>query len=310
MQTAGSNQRFRYACVSEVALRRLVKDELRLAEGSLEAGSHGLSAGSAENHGHGNAPPTLPPSSPLQKGAAPGAGRKPRGPRRRAARSRSPSLRRGAGPADPDVDPDASADPDVDPDVDPPSDPPSPGRQVSRRDARAAGGARGLQVSREGARASRLWTRRSCCRLRGPTPDGGAPRVLAPGARGTAAALPRETGGALMEPAARPGEDGGTAGETRGAARRKTRAGSETGPPSPRRGPLEPPEPHRRTPPQPEQREWWEGRACFLCRMPKGVLVFVWLGFCFFSSSALSSAGRGVEGLSLSRRQTSSTSSF
>lgn len=239
MQRAGSNQRFRYACVSEVALRRLVKDELRLAEGSLEAGSHGLSAGSAENHGHGNAPPTLPPSSPLQKGAAPGAGRKPRGPRRRAARSRSPSLRRGAGPADPDVDPDASADPDVDPDVDPPS----PGRQVSRRDARAAGGARGLQVSREGARASRLWTRRSCCRLRGPTPDGGAPRGLAPGARGTAAALPRETGGALMEPAARPGEDGGTAGETRGPARRKTRAGSETGPPSPRRGPLEPPEP-------------------------------------------------------------------
>lgn len=301
MQTAGSNQRFRYACVSEVALRRLVKDELRLAEGSLEAGSHGLSAGSAENHGHGNAPPTLPPSSPLQKGAAPGAGRKPRGPRRRAARSRSPSLRRGAGPADPDVDPDASADPDVDPDVDPPS----PGRQVSRRDARAAGGARGLQVSREGARASRLWTRRSCCRLRGPTPDGGAPRGLAPGARGTAAALPRETGGALMEPAARPGEDGGTAGETRGAARRKTRAGPRLDHPLPAEVLLS-----RPNPPQPEEREWWEGRACFLCRMPKGVLVFVWLGFCFFSSSALSSAGRGVEGLSLSRRQTSSTSSF
>lgn len=235
------------------------------------------------------------------QGAAPGAGRKPRGPRRRAARSRSPSLRRGAGPADPDVDPDASADPDVDPDVDPPS----PGRQVSRRDARAAGGARGLQVSREGARASRLWTRRSCCRLRGPTPDGGAPRGLAPGARGTAAALPRETGGALMEPAARPGEDGGTAGETRGAARRKTRAGLRLDHPLPAEVLLS-----RPNPPQPEEREWWEGRACFLCRMPKGVLVFVWLGFCFFSSSALSSAGRGVEGLSLSRRQTSSTSSF
>lgn len=95
-----------------------------------------------------------------------------------------------------------------------------------------------------------------------------------------------------------------------GSGSEKNSGGSETGPPSPRRGPLEPPEPHRRTPPQPEQREWWEGRACFLCRMPKGVLVFVWLGFCFFSSSALSSAGRGVEGLSLSRRQTSSTSSF
>ncbi|XP_047610577.1 translation initiation factor IF-2-like [Phacochoerus africanus] len=132
-----------------------------------------------------------------------------------------------------------------------PTSAPTPTRRPTRprRGARCPGETPGLQEGRPGAcwclggahgvpdsvSVSRADTEkllpaaRPDSGRRSPTSSRGD-RPLAPGPRGAATALPKETHGALMKPAARSGEDGGTAGETQGASQRKPRAGPETGP--------------------------------------------------------------------------------
>ena len=305
MHRAGSNQRFRYACVSEVALRRLVKDELRLQKQAWRRGVTGFQQVPRKTTDMGTRHPhcrRLHLCKKEQRRAQAGSRAGRDAGLRAPARPPSAAAR---GPPTPTSTPT--------PPPPPTSTPTSTRRRTRPRPgARCPGGTPGLQEGPGGCR---------CLGRAHGLPDSGHGEAAAGCAARLRTEEPHEV--SLPEPAGRrqrfrerpagrgwslqrgPGRTAGQRGRPGERLGEKLGLGPRLDHPLPAEVLL-----RRPNPPQPEEREWWEGRACFLCRIPKGVLVFVWLGFCFFSSSALSSAGRGVEGLSLSRRQTSSTSSF